>query len=307
MKEWLLKEDAKNKVGRPKLADTDEIKKSKKMILFGLIIVFILGFMFISTMKNIKPYELLYNISLEKIFGKLENKDGFIVNNYYDKNKDYIIDVKVPLSVSKYQGSYKYTLYKLKNDIWVKKEEKTISRTKNEFKIKVLSKRNINTTWKIKLELVNAANVDKSFAPSSYTFVDSKDAKKYAYNVFTVKGFYSPVNNSDSSLNDNKISVTTPKNNPRKFIIDLKNNTGNLKVTYTDSTKKINTLDKLTKKGNIVSFVIPNSNKLTNIKISFKTNNDSDIKPNSWVKETKSDGIYYLGNYNLKPESSYKN
>ena len=41
MKEWLLK-DEKNKVGRPKLANDEVLKKAKISIAIGLIISFIL-------------------------------------------------------------------------------------------------------------------------------------------------------------------------------------------------------------------------------------------------------------------------
>ena len=112
MREWLLKEEEKNKVGRPRLADNDAISTAKKLVYLGFIMVIILSFSFICVLKGESPQKILYNMTLEKVFGALENKDGFIVSNYYDKNYDYIIDVKVPLSVRKYQGNYKYTLYK---------------------------------------------------------------------------------------------------------------------------------------------------------------------------------------------------
>ena len=242
-------------------------------------------------------------MTLEKIFGVLENKDGFMVSNYYDKNYDYIIDVKVPESIRKYQGNYKYTLYKLEKNSWRKKEEKVIDKSKNEFIIKVSSVRNKNVTWKVKLELINASKIDKSFAPSNWSFVDSKDAKKYAYNIFTVKGYYSPVDNRDVNIKDSsKISVTTPKNNPRKFIIDLKSNTGNIKVYYTDSTNKKNKLEKIMKHDSKCIFTVPNSEKITYVTIKYETTIDS-IKPTSWVK----DNNYIVGKYTLKPETSYNN
>ena len=236
MREWLLKEEEKNKVGRPRLADNDAISTAKKLVYLGFIMVIILSFSFICVLKGESPQKILYNMTLEKVFGALENKDGFIVSNYYDKNYDYIIDVKVPLSVRKYQGNYKYTLYKSEKNSWIKKEEKVIDKSKKEFTIKVSSIRNKNVTWKVKLELVNASKVDKSFAPSNWSFVDSKDSKKYAYNIFTVKGYYSPVDNRDINIKDSsKISITTPKNNPRKFIVDLKDNNGTIDAYYTDN------------------------------------------------------------------------
>ena len=304
MREWLLKEEEKNKVGRPKLADNDTVKTAKKLIYLGFIFSFILAFSFVSTLKGIAPQKLFYSITFEKMFGAIENKNGFIVKNHYDSNYDYIIDVKVPISVIRYQGDYKYTLYKLNNNSWKKVKEKVISKNKKAFSVKINSKKNTNTTWKMKLELINASNVDKSFAPYNWTFVDSKDSKKYAYGIFTVRGYYSPVIDEDKK-NSNIISVNTLKNNPRKFVLDLKNNTGNIMVYYTDSSSKKNKVDKIENKDSKYYFTIPNDNKVSYVTIKIKGDNLNSVKPNSWVSESNGNSKYIIGNYSLKPETSY--
>ena len=95
MKEWLLK-DEKNKVGRPRLANDEVLKKAKISIAIGLIISFILMFSFFSILKGTTPTKYAYSLTLEKLFGELTNKNGFIVNDYYDDNDDYVMEFKIP-------------------------------------------------------------------------------------------------------------------------------------------------------------------------------------------------------------------
>ena len=80
MKEWLLK-DEKNKVGRPRLANDEVLKKAKISIAIGLIISFILMFSFFSILKGTTPTKYAYSLTLEKLFGELTNKNGFIVSD----------------------------------------------------------------------------------------------------------------------------------------------------------------------------------------------------------------------------------
>ena len=89
MRDWLLKDDTKNKVGRPKLATEKLIFKSKIMIVVSLLLAALLFFSFICDVKNENPVEVIYYDTLVKFFGPIENKNGS-VKEKYDENHDYV-------------------------------------------------------------------------------------------------------------------------------------------------------------------------------------------------------------------------
>ena len=70
MIEWLLKEEEKNKVGRPLLARGETLKKSFYMIGLSLVCVVILSFSFVCKISNKSP---LYYISKYNSFNFLAN------------------------------------------------------------------------------------------------------------------------------------------------------------------------------------------------------------------------------------------
>ncbi len=125
MKEWLLKEEPKNKVGRPKLANDKVVKKARVLIVISLVICFILSFGFISVLNNVNPFRYAYSLTFEKLFGSLQNQNGFLIKEGYDSQNNYVMEVKPSSQVNSYSGSYKYVLYKLSQSEWkeVKKEE----------------------------------------------------------------------------------------------------------------------------------------------------------------------------------------
>ena len=114
MREWLLK-DEKAKVGRPKLADTQIKRRAIILLLICLLACFILSFCFICTIKQVEPIDYAIELSKSKLSGLIKNKEGFYITEKY-KDNNYIINVKVPNTVSRYSGNYKYTLYELKKD-----------------------------------------------------------------------------------------------------------------------------------------------------------------------------------------------
>ncbi len=311
MREWLLK-DEKAKVGRPKLADSDVLKKAKVTMLIGFALSFVFFFSFMSMLMNTTPTKLAYKLTVEKLFGALENKNGFLVKDYYDDNKDYVMEFNVPGTVDNYSGSYKYTLYELDGKSWKEKETKSIDRGTKSFKIKVPALKNENKTWKVKLQIVNASKIDKSYAPGTWSFVDAKNnSDKYAYKVFTVKGYYSPISVSEEKeavKNKNKISVITEKENPRELILNFPEGLYDVKISYTDSSSK----NVILASDNDVSvtkrYVIPNSNRVSKVTIKVYGSNVENLKLSNWKEETdKKENSYITNTYVLKPEKAYKN
>lgn len=316
LREWLLK-DEKAKVGRPKLANEELIKKSYILIAICTIICVIMSGAFFCVIKNLTPYDFLYKLVGSKLNGIVTNKDGFITKEYYNKNHDYVMEFKVPDSVKKYSGSYKYTTYYLKNNKWIENDTKDVEKNKDEFKITFESLKNENRTWKVKLQIVNSSGTTKSFAPYSWSFVDSDKMKdKYAYKIFTVKGYYSPVGIDEVKelkKSKEKISVVTDRNDPREFILNVPNNTYSVKVSYVDkSNKNTEVLNKKDISGKI-SFNIPNFDYSVKVIVKVFPNNVGikDAKRfslSNWtISENKDKRVYITNTYILKPELSYKN
>ena len=305
MKEWLLKEDDKYKVGRPKLANSRALKTAHISIGVSLCLCFILFLSFIANIKGESPLNLAYKISFEKMFGAIENKNGFIAKEYYDKNSNYVMELKTSNKVDSYQASYKYTLYRLSNNEWKEYKTKEIKKGTKSFKIKIASLKNKNVTWKIKLQVVNGSYVDKSFAPGGWQFTDSKENdQKYASYVFTVKGYYSPITLSEvkeAKKNTDKIRIETNKNNPRIFIfktpVEVK-----VQVTYTDSSKKIKMKPVVV--TNEEQFKIPNLSRLSQVTFKVYGSNLDNKKLSNWT--LSEDNTYIANTYLLKPESAYK-
>lgn len=317
MKDWLLKDDKKNKVGRPKLADDNVVKKAKYMIVFSLFICFILSYLFICDIKEVDPLSQAYSLTLSKLFGSIKNKDGFIVEEGYDKDNDYIIKIKPSSLVDSYSGSYKYVLYKLNGSNWKEIESKEYPKKTDVFKIKVKSLKNQNQTYKISLYILNGAKINKSFAPFNWQFSDSsKQNEKHTYKIFTVKGYYSPVKlDEEKEINSKKevISVTTAKKEPRFFKLSVPNFNYRVLVKYTDETGKEITLSDDINCTNNKSYKVPNVNKLSTITFKVWPNDISKdelekIKLSSWSVKKDSQGKYYVqGIYTLKPENNYRN
>lgn len=313
MREWLLKEE-KAKVGRPKLANEEVIKQSKKMIVASLLICLVMLFSFYSYMVGSTPFKMLYSVSLEKVLGSLENPNGVMVDEYY-KDDNYVMDFKVPDNVKKLGGYYSYTSYYLKNNEWIKYDSKDIM-GKNAFKITFNSLKNTNRTWKIKFQILDGKKYDKSYEPSNWKFESATSPNDgYAYKIFTVKGYYSPVPTDEiKGFNDqSSIVIETKKKDPRKFYITLNNEYSyNINVSYTDDTNK-NVI--LTKKENLyglTEYKIPNLDKSTNVTFKMYVNNVNDenslnkIKPSTWkVKKDKNNNYYIVGTYIVKPEKAY--
>lgn len=305
MKEWLLSDETKNKVGRPKLANDSILNKARISIGICLFICAILSVSFIGVIKGQSPLKLLYSMSFEKIFGVIENKDGFMVNEYYNDN-DFVMEIKPSATVESYQGSYKYTLYKLTNNEWVEQKSVTTKKGVKSFKINIKSVQNTNVTWKIKLQITNGSKIDKSFAPASWQFMDDDDdALKYAYKVFTVKGYYSPIPNDelkDAKKSSDKIVINTKKNAPRTFIINTPIEV-KVKVSYTDLNKTIKLKEiSIKDKGEIT---IPNLSKASNVTFKIYADNIKNYKLNSWDLSTNEECISKT--YLLKPEAAYDN
>lgn len=312
MRDWLLK-DEKAKVGRPKLANEEVLKKAKVSIALSLLVCFIMTFSFMSTLKGVSPFTLAYHLTLEKMFGALENKNGFIVKTTYDKDSNYVMEFSIPENVDRYSGSYKYTLYEMNGNSWIEKETKEIEKGTTNFKINIKSLKNKSKTWKIKFQIVNGSKIKESYAPFGWTFVDAEDnANMYAYKIFTVKGYYSPVSLDEikeSKKNKDKVTIITKKEDPRQFTLNLpSNNTYNVSVKYTDANaKKVLLADDKDVSGR-KTYSIPNMNRITQVTFKIYSSNLDGIKLSNWKKETDKKGNSYITNtYVLKPEQTYKN
>lgn len=318
MIEWLLKEEnEKAKVGRPELAKRQTIKKAEYSILGCILLMFILMFSFLSTMNNKSPFEYAYLLTKNKLFASsaFQNKNGFLVTNSYEKN-EYVLKIDIPSSVSRYSGSYKYTVYKLDKDKWKEYDTKTLDKNTKSFLIKIKRSRNENKTYKVKLELVNASKVEDSFAPFGWEFVESgKDNQKYTFKIFTVEGYYSPVTNDEIKeikKNKDKVSINTDPLNPRKFIIDTKGKKFNVLISYTDQTGKEVDLKKDKDLTKAYEFEIPSIKRYSNVTIKIwlvdvQYSEISKLKLSSFESEKDKEGKYYIyKKYVLKPSGSYK-
>lgn len=311
MKEWLLK-DEKAKVGRPKLASDEVLKKAKITLALSFMICVVFMFSFFSNIKNENPFKFAYHLTFEKLFGALENKDGFIVKESYDKNYNYVMNVKVPASVDRYSGSYKYTLYEMNGNSWKEKEIKEFDKGTKSFKVTIDSLKNQNKTWKIKLQIINGAKITKSYAPSRWNFTNAeKNSDMYASKVFTVKGYYSPVTIEEikeAKKSKNKVTITTEKANPRNFILDLPDGTYDVKVKYTDMNSKNVILADDKETSGIKEYNVPNVNKSTLVTFKIYSSKLDGLMLSNWTKETDKDGKIYITNtYVLKPERAYRN
>lgn len=317
MRDWLLKTDTKKKVGRPKLADDREVKKAVVLIAFSLLLCFILGFSFVCQVKKINPIDQVYSLSFSKLFGSLQNKNGFMVKENYDDENNYIMEIEPTAIVNSYSGSYKYVLYKLTGSSWEEVETKVYSKKTKSIKVKINSLENKNETYKISLYILNGSKIKKSFAPIKWEYSDSSNqAEKHAYKVFTVKGYYSPIKTSEAKeVNSKKevIHTFTDKINPRLFNLSVPFYNYRTLVKYTDEVGKEIILED--NKSNIGKSVykIPNVNKISTVTFMVWPYNISkkeleEIKLSNWKLEIDSNGDYYVkGVYTLKPERNYKN
>lgn len=316
MREWLLKDEKKNKVGRPKLADDTIIKKSVALVFVCLVACFILTFGFICSLKNVSPIDYAHLLITQNLFANVNNKNGFIINEKYDKENNYIMNVKTSKTVDSYSGSYKYVLYKLTGSKWKKVSEKKYPVKTKSFDIKIDSLKNKNQTYKISLYILNASKIEKSFAPFSWDFSDSSNqSEKHAYKVFTVKGYYSPVPIDEiNEIKEKKevVNISTDKENPRIIKLSVPNYNYSVKVKYTDETDKEISLLEDEKRGNESIYKIPSVNKSTKVTIKVWIDNISKeklekIKLSSWILKTDSKGQNYIETtYILKPEKNYK-
>lgn len=314
MREWLLKED-KAKVGRPKLADNEAVRKAKILIFICLFSCAIMAFSFISIIKGVSPFRYAYALTIEKLVGSSENPDGFITKSYYDDNYNYVMEIKIPRQVSSYSGNYKYSTYYLKDDNWVKKETKEFPKDTDKILVRIDALKNKNVTWKIDLQILNAAAINKSYAPSGWTFVDAnKQEDKRASKVFTVKGYYSPVpidEIKEVAKKKDKLSVATSRDNPRAFTLNLPaNGSYDVVVKYTDTAGKEVTLAKDSGITGKKVYQVPNLDRST--KVSFKiwgiNTSVKDLKLSRWSAVKDKHGNYYVTNtYVLKPARSYEN
>lgn len=310
MKEWLLK-DEKAKVGRPKLADETVLKKAKLTICLSLFLCVLFSFYFAGVITGENPLKLAYHVSLEKVFGAIENKNGFLVNYKYDDNYNYVMEFKIPQTIDRYSGSYEYTLYEMNENEWKEVESKRIDKGTSAFKVTVKSEKNQNKTWKIKLQILDAAKIEESYAPAGWTFMNAGENKDmYAYKVFTVKGYYSPVTLeeiNEAKKNQDKITVTTERSNPRLLTINLPDSSFyDVKVTYTDTySKKVVLVDDKEVSGKN-EYEVPNINKITNATVKVYGDNLSSLKLSNWKEDKDKNGNSYITNtYLLKPEQTY--
>ena len=85
----MAKKEEKNPVGRPKLAREDVLKKAKASIYISIAICIMLSVCFFAEMKNEDPLKFTYHLTFEKLFGAIENKNGFIAKESYDKESNF--------------------------------------------------------------------------------------------------------------------------------------------------------------------------------------------------------------------------
>lgn len=311
MKDWLLKEE-KTKVGRPKLADNKVLKRAYALIALSMLTCIIMSFFFVCKLKNVSPIDYAYSLTLEKLVGMRENPNGFLIKEYYDDDYNYVMEVKVTDKVDSYSGSYRYTTYYLSGGKWIKKESKDFPVETKSFKIKFDSKKNNNVTWKVILQITNASEIERSYAPSSWKFIDANSPKDmYAYKVFTVKGYYSPVALSEineAKKEKDKVVISTSKENPRKFDSNLPGGYYDVNVRYTDVNGKQIVLANDKNVAQKVSYEVPNLDRSTKVtfKIYSNNNNLKDRILSNWKLDSDKNGKEHATiSYILKPEKSY--
>lgn len=147
--------------------------------------------------------------------------------------------------------------------------------------------------------------------PYGWGFVDATNNEdKYTYKIFTVKGYYSPVELSEiKEVNNskNKVTLSTKKNKPRSFILNLPdNNNFDVIVKYTDVNSKKVILANDKKVSGTKVYNIPNLNRSTLVTFKIYSNNIKKLKLSNWKTNTDSnDNTYITNTYILKPEKAY--
>ena len=312
MREWLLKDYEKAKVGRPKLASDDVLRKAEISIVLSFIVCVVMIFIFICNIKGLKPLNVLYKNTIQRLTATSSNTTGFIVKEKYDSSNDYILELTPSNKIKSYGGKYKYILYKLDKDNWKKIDEKIVDKKVNKIKIKVESLKNTNATYKVSVYILDSKKITRSFEPFSWKFVDSKkDSEKQAYKVFTVKGFYSPISNDEikeaKKEAKNKITVYTNKEDSRKFYISVPKGTYKINIKYTDDEGKEILLKKDENLTGTTSFIVPSTNKLSKVTIKiWQDSNIDKLKLSNWsLKKDKQNNDYITNTYMLKPSSKY--
>ena len=314
MIEWLLKEEEKNKVGRPVLAKSDTVKKSFYMLVFCVLIIACLSFSFFCVVTKKSPLYYVSKYSKSKLLANVNNKNGFIVKNHY-KDNNYVIKVDVSNKVKSYSGKYRYILYEYKKGTWNECDTNTYDNDKTSYKILIERKKNKNVTYKLRLEVTDGSKIDESFAPMGWEYLsDKKNNIMYTYNIFTVDGYYSPIDNSETKeaeKKENKISILTDEINPRKFIVDNKSMNYDVLVSYTDDDGKIVKLKKIENQNDKTEFDIPVLNRVSDVTFKIWLNDvaSSDIKDyklSNWQLEKSHGKRYFKVTYKLKPFGSYK-
>lgn len=311
MIEWLLKDEQKAKVGRPKLADSNILRKAVISIVLSFLVSAIMAFMFVCNIKGLNPKDVLYNFTIQRVTASVGTSDTFIVKEKYNSSFDYVIDITPSNKIKKYNGNYKYVLYRLDGNGWKKVDEKTLDKKEKNIKVKVESKENKNVTYKLNLYILNT-KTDKSFAPFSWKFVDSnKQEEKHTYKVFTVKGYYSPISLSEKKEvkknKSKKVTVVTDKENSRKFTVSVPSGNYKLNVKYTDDEQKEIILKNKENLNGTMSFEVPNVNKLSKVTIKiWQDSNIGKLKLSTWsLKKDKLNNEYIVNTYMLKPEAKY--
>lgn len=305
MKEWLLKEE-KNPVGRPRLADEKVLKNAKILIAVSLFLIFFLCFWFLSVIDGSTPINYAKKIVSSKLQGVFENKNGFIAKEYYD-DSNYVIEFKITDKVYGYSGSYEVTIYELDGKSWKEKDVKTFDNKTRNFKVRVDSLKNENKTYRVKFQIKNASKIDEPYAPFGWSFVNaSKNADKYAYKTFTVKGYYSPVLKEEideANKSKNKVTISTNKNDPRCFNVSLTTGTFKINVKYTDEQGKKVLLSNDKEVTGEKTYCIPNQKTLSNVTFKIYGENIKKLMLSNWEYT----GTYITNTYLLKPEAAYKN
>ena len=83
MIEWLLKDEQKAKVGRPKLADSSVLKKAIISIVLCFLACIVMAFMFVCNIKSLSPKDVLYSVTIQKLEASVGTSDTFIVKEKY--------------------------------------------------------------------------------------------------------------------------------------------------------------------------------------------------------------------------------
>lgn len=150
----------------------------------------------------------------------------------------------------------------------------------------------------------NVSVIEKSYAPASWHFVDSKKPEdKYTYKTFTVKGYYSPVTiNEIKEKKNGKIYVETSREDPRCFTLNLRDRKYDIVVKYLDENGKEVLLSKENDITGIKNYRVPNLNRSTKVTFKITGSNLKDKKLSNWKYV---DNKYITNSYVLKPERAY--